>query len=415
MKKLFKIMAVVLAIGLILAVNAAPAFAAGAYTAVAGGTTTFEKYLAVEAGSSVPNKTFDFSIAAGEAVPATASSMAVLAGIGTPTITDPAFTNSDPTDAVANASATDDVALTAVASQLSGMDYAQKTVTVDFSSVSFPEPGIYRYVITEAEQTAPYSNVDARVKYMDVYVVDAQAKALSENVDPADPSFPAAGTLVVDSYILHADPAAPELNTTGGTEGDDVDDSKTDGFVNKYETVDLGFSKRISGNQAAKDKYFKFTVTLTENTVLVGDTDVFAVEITGAEAAPTANAATTYTSMTNPTEVTGAQLKAGVDFYLNDGQYVLIKDLPKGIEYEVVEDEEDYNQKAQENDVQGDGTYDDEPSSTLDGDVYVGYENEREGTIPTGVILTVAPFMIGLLVFGAVMMFVISRRRRAAY
>lgn len=397
MKKLFKIMAVVLAIGLILAVNAVPAFAAT--TPVAGGETSFKKYLAVESGSKVPNKTFDFSIAAGEAVPATSTSMAVLAGIGTPTISDPVFANSNTTTPVSEAPA-EEAALNAVASELTGMDYAKQTVTVDFSGISFPEPGIYRYDVSEAAQTAPYSIVGGDTKYLDVYVIN----------DPDN-----AGALKVDSYILHADAAAPELNTTGGTAGGELDD-KTDGFVNKYETVDLGFSKRITGNQAAKDKYFKFTVQLTENTVLVGDADEFTVEIDGAEDSPAATAATNpeYTTMNNLTSVTGAQLKAGVDFYLTDGQYILIKDLPKGITYSVTEAEEDYVKTAN-NDVQGDGTYDDASSGTLNEDTFVGYTNTREGIIPTGVILTVAPFMIGLLVFGAVIMFVISRRRRAAY
>ena len=397
MKKLFKIMAVVLAVGLILAVNAVPAFATEAYTAVNGSKQTFTKYFAIEEGANVPNKTFDFEITAGEAVSATSSSMAILAGVGTPTITDPVFSIADTSsaDSVANASPTDDVALTAVASELSGMVYVSKEVEVDFSGVSFPEPGIYRYVITETALTAPYYIVDAATKYMDVYVVDNN------------------GTLVVDSYILHPDDAAPALNTTGGTEGGAMA-SKTDGFVNKYETVDLGFSKRISGNQAAKDKYFKFTVQLTEGTVLAGGSDEYIVEIDGAEASPTGNAATTYATMTNPTTVTGDQLVGGVDFFLNDGQYILIKNLPKGITYTVTEVEEDYV-KTEDNDVQGDGSYTDANTGTLDDDKFVGYTNTREGIIPTGVILTVAPFMIGLLVFGAVMMFVISRRRRAAY
>lgn len=432
MKKIFKIMAVVLAIGLILAVNAAPAFAAGAYTAVAGGTTTFEKYLAVAKDSKVPNKTFNFSIAPGTAVAATNTTMAILAGVGTPTITNAEFASADDTNPIVITDPTDPAtandranALIAAASVtdngLAGMDYATDTVTVDFSGCSFPEPGVYRYVITEDEQTSPYSVVGDRVKYMDVYVVDAQAQALSDGKDPADADFPQAGTLLVKSYILHNGTDAPNITATNGTDALSAndEDAKTDGFVNKYETVDLGFSKRISGNQAAKNKYFKFTVKLTENanTVTPDAADVYTVVVApAAEEAPTANAATTYTTMTNPTTVTFAQLKTGVDFYLNDGQYITIKDLPKGITYSVTEEEEDYNQKDQKNDVTIDSNVcDDATSGTLDVDTYVGYENEREGIIPTGVILTVAPFMIGLLVFGAVMMFVLSRRRRAAY
>lgn len=470
MKKIFKIMAVVLAIGLILAVNAAPAFAATPYTAVTGGETTFTKYLAIEAGSTVPNKTFKFSIAAGDAVAATSNSMAILKGpvvvtngeVTAPTITNAVFESgdattpiiiTDPTDpATANDRANALIAAANVGSNnLDNMDYATDTVTVDFSGCSFPEPGVYRYKITEEAQNAPYSVINGNVKYMDVYVVDAQAQALSDHMDPTDADFPAERTLVVKSYILHNGTDAPSITNTNGTAAlsADDEDEKTDGFVNKYETVDLGFSKRITGNQAAKDKYFKFTVKLTETeTIKVADNDVFQILVTeGAEAAPTATPATNpnYTSMQNygavangTYTITGAQLKAGFPFYLNDGQFITILNLPKGITYsvtEATEDDENYKQTPNNDILAHNGstvvqpastdpdtgdeipakTYNDASTGALDSDKYVGYTNTREGVIPTGVILTVAPFMIGLLVFGAVMMFVISRRRRAAY
>ena len=42
----------------------------------------------------------------------------------------------------------------------------------------------------------------------------------------------------------------------------------------------------------------------------------------------------------------------------------------------------------------------------------VAFTNTREGIIPTGVLLTIAPFAIGLLLFGALAVFLIARKKR---
>ena len=42
----------------------------------------------------------------------------------------------------------------------------------------------------------------------------------------------------------------------------------------------------------------------------------------------------------------------------------------------------------------------------------VAFTNTRNGIIPTGIILTIAPFAIGLLVFGAVVVFLVAKKRR---
>ena len=45
----------------------------------------------------------------------------------------------------------------------------------------------------------------------------------------------------------------------------------------------------------------------------------------------------------------------------------------------------------------------------------VAFTNTRNGIIPTGVIMTVAPFAIGICLFGAVIIFIICRRKRNRY
>lgn len=50
-----------------------------------------------------------------------------------------------------------------------------------------------------------------------------------------------------------------------------------------------------------------------------------------------------------------------------------------------------------------------------DSDHSVAFTNTRNGIIPTGVIMTIAPFAIGICVFGAVIIFIICRRKRRNY
>jgi hypothetical protein len=70
--------------------------------------------------------------------------------------------------------------------------------------------------------------------------------------------------------------------------------------------------------------------------------------------------------------------------------------------------------------IDNEGTENDYLAALTDSNVIapltkVGFTNTRTGVIPTGVIITVAPFAIGILVFGAIMLYVVNRRRRAVY
>ncbi len=427
-RKLSKVLAIAMMLALVMSIASLGALAATttAYTATANDKTSFNKYLVVESGSSVPNVSFSYTIAAGTKIDATDDTMAVIAGpvieesgsITAPSVQQAEFTNNSATQTGA-----DDVIPTA----LKGLTYATDEVEINFAGVSFPEPGVYRYVLTEQAMVSPYTALDSSVRYLDVYVIND-----TEN----------AGQLKIASYALHTDDAAPAADQTNGgsadvtTENDPLD-SKSDGYINQYKTIDLSFSKEITGNQAAKDKYFAFNVQLTNvdtetNKAAVADTDVFVVDLSGAEASPAENAATVYENMSNPATVTGKQLKDGITFYLNDQQHITIKDLPVGISYSVTEVAEDYRSTANNNIVAiaaveadpaadppveavAEKKYDDANTGTLSVDKYVGYTNTRNGIIPTGVIITVAPFVIGILVFGAIILYMINRRKRAEY
>ena len=402
---------------------AVPAFAVTAYTPIAGTSCNFNKYLIMDAGDSVPNATFSFTVAPGTARSADTSDnavMQVLPGVGTPTIADVTFS---PSDATATAAGTNvDVArpaseradgLTAVTGvELeAGEKYATKQATVSFAGITFNEPGIYRYIITEtanADNAAKGIMHDNDVdRVLDVYVTDDGS-----------------GTLAVSGYVLHTDEDDVVINATMGSEdvataGAAIDD-KTDGFTNEYNSKDLVFKKEVTGNQASRDKYFEFTATLAN----VDDTSKYVVSIAddndanttdgNADATSGTTAATRESNRgkTNPTEVTGAQLKAGVKFYLQHGQSIAIRGIAPNATYTVTEDAEDYKSAGAA--VTG---YTDATTGVIGiiaGDkkaVMTSFKNERGGVIPTGVTAMIGAGAL-VLGFGAAGTALFAMKRR---
>ena len=422
----------------------APVSAATTYTPVAGTSCNFNKYLIMDAGDTVPNATFSFTIDAGDAISADTSDntvMEVIPGvvvktgdvITAPAIADVTFAPTDTTSTVAGsnidvARPADDraagLAATTGVQLESGEKYATKQATVNFSGVSFNEPGIYRYIITETadanHEAAGIMHDNDVDRVLDVYVTDDGT-----------------GTLVVSSYVMHTDNADVEINTTMGsadvtTAGAALDD-KTDGFTNEYNTKDLVFRKEVTGNQASRDKYFEFTATVGN----VNDDDVFVVSLgddsdnsttdgdADATSGTTAATRTSNQGKTNPTSVTGAQLKAGQKFYLQHGQSIAIRGIAPNATYAITEDEEDYKSidpSAYTETVKVTGFTDqtatDSTKATIGavaGDnkaVKTSYLNERTGIIPTGILISVAGLIVAAVVVIAGIIFFGARSRK---
>lgn len=128
--------------------------------------------------------------------------------------------------------------------------------------------------------------------------------------------------------------------------------------------------------------------------------------------------------MSNPVTVTvGEGGTVSTDFYLKDGQYITICGLGKGVNYTVSEAAENYTStekiaaSVSSVDFDGDGTNDaltDALSGTIDGsDVHTGFTNDRQGTIPTGVILAVAgPAVAGIISIGGIAYLVMKNKKR---
>ena len=371
-----KVFAAVLALALALCF-AVPAFAA-AYAPVSGDAVHgFKQFLIIDEDARVPSIEFSYSIAPGSAVAPEAGRMAVLAGVGTPSIGSAVFTEGE---AVSAASAPG-VTLS------STQRFAEKTVNYNFSGVSFPEPGIYRYVVTmtsSGQQAVDYdiqkgASALEKQRILDVYVIDES------------------GVLKVDSYALH-ELSAPIPTTPQGGSGSVATvherlADKSEGFVNLYATQDLEFGKEITGNQGAKDKYFEFSLKVSG----AAPNTTYIVDIANAESASGSTEATAVgnRNQSNPTQFkTDASGAASVKYYLCDGQYVYVKGLPRDSKYALSENREDY---VSENGIaasiaKGSAAHLDPVSGTIAAaDIMTGFTNTRNGIVPTGLITAVAP------------------------
>lgn len=386
-----------------------------------GGTTSIQKYLVIDNDAVVPEATFEYEITAIDddinyTSPAGATgTVAAYAGVDADKIDvgDVSFEAADIDDAVPGAE-NDGI------TNSEDKKYVKKSFELDFSEVKFPEPGVYRYVLTEKnagdedDLGVGIKHVGNYQKTLDVYVTDNN------------------GTLNVSSYVLYnslitTPPALASAVVALDEKVDRTDTAntdKTDGFVNEYESRKLTFAKKVTGNQGSKDKYFKFTVKI-EN----ANGATLSVDMTGAETETSANSATIYAkadmdaanSVDQNEDVAGQQLvidsdEKSYDFYLQNGQYITLKGLPAGATYTVSEAAEEYTSTAtdDENDFEiGTLTFDDAVTGNIeDDDIYTGFINNKNGSIPTGVILSVAgPAVIGLAVVGGIIYMTVKRKK----
>ncbi len=389
--------------GAMLLLHSLPVAAAGQnYEAVTGGDVRFDKYLVMDEEANVPNVTFDFTIAAASAgIEDTETGLVVQLGsadavAGTPTIAagQAVFqagdeTWSEPQDHAETGTqqATqpkDHVTLA------EGQKYARKQVTVDFSGVSFSEPGVYRWVVTESASDKLGIDNDAdAVRNLDVYVIDQD------------------GVLIIEGYVFHNDDSFQPLK-----QGDAAEpaEGKSPGYTNTYTTYNIDLSKTVTGNQGSRDQYFKFTVTIT------GDTagTVLDVDLSNADATTMINAYSPE-AHTNPASLTlGADGSVTQDFWLQNGQNIVINGIPRGASYTVTEEPEDYRVSTVTREGDGQeqsGTAAEVSDDSISGDTTIRYTNDKTGIIPTNVIVKTAPFAAVMMIGLAGLFFLLFRKR----
>lgn len=321
-------------------------------SAVAGTSTTFNTYLTVDADAQIPATNFNFTVAAGTPIAGTASTYEVKAGPSPAnvTVSTVSFTGAESTTAGTPSDSTD-----------STKKFASKTATVDLSGVNFTEPGVYRYVITETAGSTTGITYDTAPRYLDVYV-----------------QYDNGGNLEIGGYVLSDSAVARNL--------DDTSVAKSTGVKNSMTSYELTFTKAIEGNQADKTEAFTFTLNIS-------------------------NAADgTYTA-SDGTTITVSSGSGSATFTLTDGDTISVPGLTPGATCTVSETAGDYTPSI----VIDNGSPISASSTgtiTMNDNHQADFTNTREGVIPTGVILTVAPFAIGLLVAAAVIFFLIGRKKK---
>ncbi len=398
MKRFFKKFSAVLAV-LCVVFSLCTVFASAANTTVAGTTTTFDKYLVLNQNTYVPNVTFNFTIAPGSAHEyvlgneGVLEKFAVYAGndstrvTGAPTIT--SSVSFKPTDTVYSAAQGNDTVVLE-----SFQRYAKKTVTLDFTGVTYKEPGIYRYVITESGTNDGVTNDSNVNRYCDVYV---QQKTTSSVLD-----------LEIAGYAIHE-----QDNVLAVTESDYAD-LKDNGFQNTYDSYCLGIQKQITGNQGFKHKYFKFTLNISN-------------------AVP----GTRYTLTDNTTDSRNKSTASGIKgtsgayyleadesgnctytFYLSNKngvqESIKLEGLTAATKYTISEENEDYTPSWTINTDLATGSTNNTGTARAMGaqNNAVKFVNTRVGTVPTGYILSVAPYaVIGIVAVAAFGVLVVLKRK----
>lgn len=373
-------------------------------------TTTFEKYLLMDTQANVPNATFTYTVTAGnaKAYDVDGKKFQVLAGVDADKITMAGVGEGAEANKIVfkqgDGSDTHDTTKDAYVKDLTeGKKYALKTATLDFKNVQFTEPGVYRYIITESGTNQAITNDADLTRVLDVYVDDASTETEKK--------------LKIAGYVLHSN----ENDEPDVAAGDDFGSTgsyvatKSQGFTNEYDTSDLTLRKQVEGNQASRDKYFEFTLNIdkaqpnTKYDVVIADADV-----TSKTNAATIEANAGKANVTSIT--TDGAGKATQKFYLQHGQQVTVQGIAKDTTYAVIENAEDYKSTANTAENPAVTIKADTDSAEVNGtiaskDLTTGYLNTRKGTIPTGVIMTVAPFA-AVTLLGAAGMVTIKMRKK---
>lgn len=394
-------------------------------------------YMCVPEGDACPDLNFNFTLVAGTAIDGAEGYMSILA----PSEKEMASVTSFDGEAVifrgTYHSDTDPVHSVLVDTPLDfdtdGYSVYMSNLYINFKDTMFTHPGIYRYELTEQKPDNPSVNLDVRAetaqnakRYIDVYIIDDGE-----------------GKLEYAGYTILENPASYAINATDASKSDYENGYKSTCYVNSMASFKLTLTKQISGNQASRDKYFKFNVTIhlpEEGTATATfPRDAFF---------PAKSPATIYPLDTiiagNRNGVSVAELPTTNEtysvvwaanddhdivktIYLRNGQTVTISGLPQGTTYTIEEDPEDYySSMTLESDDYKNGTI---PSATLGNDKisFVGAEsvpgmahnhaatftNTKNGIVPTGIEISLIPGLLLSSIAFLCVVFCIKRKVNA--
>lgn len=255
----------------------------------------------------------------------------------------------------------------------SGSD-TQKTTSLDFSTVTFPKPGIYKFTVTETiSHSAITPKANTETSY-DIYV-------MVENIV----------TTTGDSALQ---PAGYKIVKGSGNKDTAADKVNEALFENEYTSFKLDVDKKVTGNQGDKHREFTVTVAFSGAT---GDAvnDKYKVKLVSGT--PTADG----DALAAPLDVAA---NSTVTLKLKDTDQVQFYGIPKGITYTVTET--DANTAGYTTSYAGDTTF-----TFDDADKAVSITNDKQGTLPTGIFINNWPYILAVLIALAAAAIFISRRR----
>ena len=410
-------------------VTGATAFAAEQYTPVTGTSVSFEKYMVVEEDVTPPNVSLTFSISGVTELPADtdnnklpvysgtnaavtaidSQSPAVSVGTANFTSASDTYTAAEALDAGVTYSNHQGIVNDTVTLNTNEA-YARASVLVDLRNARFNEPGVYRWQITEdenADAAALGVTVDRTPMYLDVYVNNGTT----------------AGTLSLVGYVLHRDAEYQPSSTATPTA---PANGKIIGLQNSYATDSLTITNAVTGNQSAIDKYFAYNVTFRNDDAPASGIEI--VKVQGNFDGITANSATnTATDPHYKNQDQTASIVIGSNgigtgtIYLQSGQSMEFVGIPRGTEVTIEENCEEYTPSAT-----ADGTFNtnepeiDTAASNLRtfsvsyesaGDAQINFSNEKTGSIPTGVLMSVLPGAAILALAGGGFVLIARKRK----
>ena len=265
-----------------------------------------------------------------------------------------------------------------------------KTVTVDWSGVTFSEPGTYYWKVTKA--------------------IKDKGGAPQELSNNSEETF---------LYAYVTDEGVQGLKVITGLSKNVTLKDKT-GLDDHYPatTVDLSAGKKVTGTQGSKDQYFKFEISVKPS----GSSNR-SYNISGFDPADTVNASPYNDSVTQPKSpitLPGGQSTL-ITVWLKHDQTFKIKNLPYGSSYTVTETAAGYSSTYE---VSGDATDDASSKDISRGDgisvsdssitksTTVEFTNNKDGEVPTGIALESGAPVMGMILTAGLLALVFAPKRR---
>ena len=270
----------------------------------------------------------------------------------------------------------------------------ETTATVDWSHVTFYEPGNYYWKIKEAVDTdntdsnIPEGKLDDDPKYYYIW-----AAVTDKNLD---------GKLEVEigqlcdvENLTHKEDPERQFPAT---------------------TVNLTVKKTVTGNQGSRDQYFPFAITIYEGD---GVSLSHTYKVTGNFSTTDQVKSSPYNKNDNvnqPTNEIDARTKPFI-IWLKHGEDFKIEGLPYGCGYKIeetaagyttitnVEGDTDCN-KSTDNKI-----VDDSSLTAINGTI-VAFTNNRDADVPTGVYLETCAPVLGLILAAVLLTLVFGLKRR---